>query len=282
MRVRMFVVCACAAMATTSASAHGPQIQITVDTNNSNKIVTRQLLPGNTYSSTNGLTAPASVYVLPVLPVTFNGNPVARVKPSDTQVFGPGFTYSYDQFVTPGGMRLFTANLELHLEGLQIWDGSAFVDTGAGMEQLGLIQSSSNVNADTLKTIMGGDVHLPISIAAGTYTADAHSSVRYQLLGDGLSETVASRDGVYLVTMELSGLQTTPSLTESDTFYYILGKNVAPNDLTTVVNSFAASQGIGSNLVQYAPNVPEPGAALLLALGALGVSVLPSTRRRRS
>ena len=90
------------------------------------------MLPGNTYSSTNGLTAAASVYVMPVLPVTFNGNPVARVKPLDTQVFGPGFTYGYDQFVNPGGTRSFTANLELHVEGWQIWNGSSFVDTGAG------------------------------------------------------------------------------------------------------------------------------------------------------
>ena len=56
------------------------------------------------------------------------------------------------------------------------------------MEQLGLLQSSSNVNADSLKTIMGGDVHLAIPIAA-TYGADDHSSVRYQLLGDGVSPT---------------------------------------------------------------------------------------------
>jgi hypothetical protein len=39
---------------------------------------------------------------MPVLPVTFLGQPVARVKPSGTQTFGPGFTYGYDQFVTFG------------------------------------------------------------------------------------------------------------------------------------------------------------------------------------
>src|SRR5262249_39174878 len=159
--------------------------------------------------------------------------------------------------VNPGGVRQFAANLELHLDGLQIWNGSTFVDTGAGLEQLGLIQSSSNVNADTLKTVMGGDVHLTIPISAA-YGADDHSSVRYQLLGDGNSPNVASRDGIYLVTMELSGTQPTPSLTPSDTFYYVLGKNVSFNDLAGVANGFAASQGIGSSLIQYAPNlVPE-------------------------
>ena len=192
-------------------------------------------------------------------------------------MFGPGFTYGYDQLANPGGTRLFTANLELHLDGLRIWDGSAFVDTG--MEQLGLRQSSSNTAADTLQTIVG-DVHLPIPVSA-TYTADSHSSVRYQLLGDGLSETVASRDGVYLVTLKLSGMQTMPSLMPSDTFYYILGKNVAYDDLTVVVNSFAASQGISSNLVQFAPNVvPEPGTVTLIAMSLLGISALPRRTRR--
>ncbi len=275
-----FVLGACAALAVSSVNAHGPQIQLTAD---NSKIVTRQLLPGNTYSSTNGLTAPASVYVMPVLPVTFNGNPVARVKPSNAETFGPGFTYGYDQSVVSPGARLFTAGLELHLEGLQIWNGSAFVDTGAGMEQLGVRNTSGNTLADSHKTIMGGDVHVPIAptnILNGTYTADSHTSMRYQLLGDGLSETVASRDGVYLVSLELSGTQTMPSLMPSDTFYYILGKNVVYEDLTAVVNSFAASQGIGSNLVQFAPNVvPEPGTITLIAMSLLGISALPRRTR---
>lgn len=279
MRIGMFVLGACAALAVSSASAHGPQIQITVDTANSNKIVTRKLLPGNAYSSTNGLTAPASVYVMPALPVTFVGQPVARVKPIDTQVFGPGFTYGYGQPVAPGGTGPFTANLNLHLAGLQIWNGSAFVATGPNREQLGLLQSSTNVNPDSVKTTAsGGDLTIP---TVAIYSVDEHSSVRYTLLGDGLDPYAPSRDGVYLATLQLNGTQASPSLTSSDTFYYILNKNVAPSVLTAVVNSFAAGQGISPSLVQYTANaVPEPGTVMLVALSVLSISLVPRRWRR--
>ena len=73
MRRSMFVLGACAALVVTTASAHGPQIQIAVDSASGNKIVTRQLLLDEPYSSAVGLTAPTSVYVMPVLPVTFVG-----------------------------------------------------------------------------------------------------------------------------------------------------------------------------------------------------------------
>jgi hypothetical protein len=209
--------------------------------------------------------------------VSFVGQPVSRVKPSDTQVFGPGFTYGYDQ--TLGGNRMFTANLNLHLNGLQIWDGTNFIPTGPNKEQLGLLASSSNVNPDAVKTTAGGDLAIPIS---ATYTADAHSSVRYTLLGDGLDQYAASRDGIYLVTLQLSGTQTAPSpiLTPSAPFYYILAKNVALNDLTPVVNTFIASQGISSSMVQYMANVPEPGTLVLGVMSVLGTSVLARAKRR--
>jgi hypothetical protein len=280
MRTRVYVLWACAALAVTSARAHGPQIQITVDDANSDKIVTRRLILDEPYSSAAGLTAPVSVYVMSALPVSYLGQPVARVKPSDTQTFGPGFTYGYDQ--TLGGSPLFMANLNLHVAGLQIWDGAAFVATGANKEQLGLLQSSSNVNADSVKTTAsGGDLTIPIS--AG-YTADAHSAMRYTLLGDGLDPYAPSRDGVYLVTLQLSGTQASPSLTGSDPFYIILGKNVSPNDLAVIVDNFTVSRGISSNFVQYAANVPEPGAVAIAAMSVVGIAALRQSswnRKRR-
>jgi hypothetical protein len=277
MRLCRFVLLASAALLVSTASAHGPQIQIAVDSGNSNTIVTRQLILNEPYSSAVGLTAPASVYVMPLLPVSFIGQPVSRVKPSDTQVFGPGFTYGYDQ--TLGGDRLFQANLNLHVNGLQIWDGSTFVATGPNKEQLGLLASSSNVNPDAIKTTAsGGDLAIPIS---ATYTADSHSSVRYTLLGDGLDQYAASRDGIYLVTLQLSGTQTTPSpiLTPSAAFYYVLNKGLPFNDVVTVVNSFTTSHGISSSLVQYMANVPEPGTLALVAMSAVGICVLSRARR---
>jgi hypothetical protein len=192
-------------------------------------------------------------------------------------VFGPGFTYGYDQ--TLGGDRLFNANLNLHVNGLQIWDGSAFVATGPNKEQIGLLASSSNVNPDSVKTTAsGGDLAIPIS---ATYTADAHSSARYTLLGDGLDQYAASRDGIYLVTLQLSGTQTTPSpiLTPSAPFYYVLNKGLPFNDVVAVVNSFTASQGIGSSLVQYMGNVPEPGTLPLVAMSVIGTCLLPRAKR---
>lgn len=283
MRAHVFALTIIVALASVTAFAHGPQIQIAVDPA-TNTIVTRQLLLDEPYSSAVGLTAPASVYVMPALPVSFIGQPVARVKPSNTQVFGPGFTYGYDQ--TVGSTRRFQANLNLHVNGLQIWDGSAFVPTAANKEQIGLLASSSNVNADAVKTTAsGGDIAVSISKDVNTgltnYTADAHSSMRYTLLGDGLDPYAASRDGVYLLTLQLSGTQSSPALAPSAPFYYIVGKNVPFDSLTNVVNSFTSSQGIGSNLVQYMANVPEPSAAALAALGAVGVFGSLSRRRRR-
>ena len=289
MRACMFVFCACAVLCASSANAHGPQLQITADsTSGGTKIVTRQILPGNAYSTTNGLTVPASIYVMPANPVTFLGTPVARLQPLGTQTFGPGFTYGYDQFANPGGARPFTADLTLQVGELKIWNGSAFVATGD--EQLGLAATSGNVVVDSVSTVGGGTVNLPIAIAKDVstqvtnYHTDAHSSVRYQLLGNGTTanETTApSRDGVYLVSLLLAGTQSSPSLVASDPFYYIVSKNVGSSDLVNVVNSFAASQGIAAGLVQYAPTVvPEPSAALLVALGCIGI-VAPRVRRQQ-
>jgi hypothetical protein len=176
-----------------------------------------------------------------------------------------------------GGSRQLTASLNLDVAGLQIWDGSAFIPTGANNEQVGLLASTSNVIADTAKTTAAG-ADLSIAIAAG-YTVDAHSSMRYTLLGDGLDPYAASRDGIYLMTLQLSGTQSVPSLSPSAPFYYILAKNVGAIDLTTVVNRFAAAHAISSDLVQYAANVPEPTAASLIVVAA--VCQILSRRSRR-
>jgi hypothetical protein len=257
------VLCVCAALAPLWACAHGPQIQITVDAANNNQIVTRQLLLDEPYSSAAGLTAPARIYVMPALPVSYLGQLVARVKPSDTQTFGPGFTYGYDQIV--GSDHLFAGNLNLHAAGLEIWDGVSFVATGK--EQLGLLQSSSNVVADSVKTTTsGGDIS--ISIASG-YTADVHSSMRYTLLGDGLDPYSVSRDGIYLATLQLSGTQTSPSLGASDLFYFVISKNAARTQVNSAVAALMGATSISPGLVQYTANVPEPYVTLLGAIGVV-------------
>ena len=153
----------------------------------------------------------------------------------------------------------------MHVAGLAIWDGTNFVPTGAGKEQFGLLQSSSNVNGDVVKTTAaGGDI--AISVTPG-YTADVHSSMRYTLLGDGVDPDAASRDGIYLVSLQLSVHETTPSLSSSDPFYFVLNKYSGGAEVAAAVTSFLASTGISRSLVQYTANVPKPSCSLLAAIG---------------
>jgi hypothetical protein len=262
MRTQKFLIAIVISTVCGTIFAHGPQIQVTLD---GNKITTRRMLDDN-YTSA-GITEPKSVYVIPVLPVTFGGQPVARVKPVNDQTFGPGLAYGIDQL--DGGDRVFTAPFSLNVGGLEIWNGASFVPTGA--EQLGLLQASGNVNPDSVKTTVGG-ANLPVAVSA-TYGATAHSSIRYTLLGDGLDPYAASRDGVYRVALQLSGTQS-PGLTPSDTFYYVLNKNASNDAVTAAVNSM----GFAPGLVQV---VPEPATALLAVCGLVfGVGICRGGRQR--
>jgi hypothetical protein len=274
----MFVFSVFTALIVSTASAHGPAIQITADevTAGNYKINTRQILPGEPYTSA-GLSAPARIYVLPVLATGSLVPPqtVARVRASTADTFGPGYTYGYDQ--TVGSTRLFTASVGLHLSGLLEWDGSAFVPTGE--EQIGVLVSSNNTNPDTATTTAAGaDVSFTPSTS---YNSNGHNSLRYTLKVGADSTYAASDPGVYLLGLQLSGTQSSPPLAASDLFYFVLGKDVSSEALVSVANSFAASQGIASNLIQYAPTaVPEPSAVLLAAIGCVSGTAL-GTRRRK-
>lgn len=281
MRSCMFVFGVCAVLASSTAWAHGPAIQITADEvipgGGSYKINTRQLLPGEPYTG-SGLTAPARIYVLPVLPTSSlaPSQTVARVRPSTAETFGPGYTYGYDQLV--GTTRYFTAAVGLHLDGLQEWNGSTFVPTGE--EQIGVLVSSNNTNPDIATTsAAGADVSFTPS---PTYNTGGHNQFRYTMKVGADSTYAASDPGVYLLGLQLSATQSSPPLAASDPFYFILANDVSYNDLVSVVSSFAASQGIAPNLIQYAPTaVPEPCTAILVALGCASV-VSIRTRRRQA
>ncbi|MGD9635696.1 MAG: hypothetical protein AB7G28_14735 [Pirellulales bacterium] len=262
MRARPFAIALILMSVCGATFAHGPQMQVTLD---NNKITTRRILDDD-YTSA-GVTPATSVYVIPVLPVSFVGQPVARVKPVNNQTFGPGLAYGIDQL--DGGARDFTAPFSLHVAGLQIWDGTSFVATGA--EQLGLLASSSNVNPDSTKTTAAG-TDLAVGVSA-TYTATAHSSIRYTVLGDGVDPYSASRDGVYLATLQLSGTQS-PAITPSDPYYFVLNKNASPETLSDAI----ASLGVAPGLIQV---VPEPAAALLALCGlTFGMGVFRAGRQR--
>jgi hypothetical protein len=263
MRVHKFVFALILTSVAAASHAHGPQLQVTLD---GNKITTRNILDDD--NTSKGVTSAKSVYVIPVQSVSFLGQPVARVKPANDQTFGPGLAYGIDQ--VDGGARDFAAPFSLHVGGLQIWDGSSFVATGA--EQLGLLASSSNVNPDSTKTTVAG-TDLAVGVSA-TYTATAHSSVRYTLLGDGLDPYTASRDGVYLATLQLSGTQS-PAITPSDPFYFVLNKNAAREALSAAIGSL----GVAPGLIQV---VPEPAAMLLGFVSVACCAGLRCVRRQRS
>ena len=262
MRARTFVIALILSTVCEATFAHGPQMQVTLD---NNKITTRRILDDD-YTSA-GVTPATSVYVIPVLPVTFVGQPVARVKPVNEQTFGPGVAYGYDQL--DGGAPDFTAPFSLHVAGLEIWDGTSFAPTGA--EQLGLLQASGNVNPDSTKTTVAG-TDLAVAVSA-TYTATAHSSIRYSLLGDGNDPYAASRDGVYLATLQLSGTQS-PAITPSDPYYFVLNKNASPEALSAAIGSL----GVALGMIQI---IPEPAAALLAICGVmLGIGYCRPGRQR--
>jgi hypothetical protein len=276
MRTCAFTFCACAALATNSVRAHGPQIQIT---NTANKIVTRELMQDGPYGAS--LTAPKSVYVMPVLP--FSG--VSYSRPNDAidpillqPAFpsGPGFAYGYD--LADGGPQAFDAGSVFSLgftAGLKRWNGSAFVDAGA-MELKAFRGSDPNISTPAANFAVTSDAgpYDSVSLAAvaagyGADAAEVHSSLRFALLGDGISPTSSSPDGIYLVGLQVSSTQA--GLMPSDPYYFVLNKNVDWGKVSPAVDSL----GIAPSLQQWV--VPEPGAFLLAAVGAGSLMIV---RRR--
>jgi hypothetical protein len=259
------------------AFAHGPQIQIT---NDNGTIVTRRLIAEAPYSTF--VTAPTSVYVMPLLP--FGGmlysRPNGAINPitmSLTYPSGPGLAYGSD--LADGGPQNFAAGSVLSvalLDGLRRWNGTSFVDAGA--TQLKAFRGP-NANIDSpaanfaVTTDAGPFDSLSLAAVAAGYgseAAEVHSSLRFALLGDGSSPTSASRDGVYLLTMQLSSSQI--GLAPSNPYYFVLHKNAAAE-----VGAAVQSLGIAPELVQY---VPEP-VSLLLAATALVVSIGAGCGRRK-
>lgn len=277
MRARMFVLGFVAALATSAANAHGPQIQIT---NDNNKLVTRALYLDGDYSL--ALTSPISVYVMPVL----ESGGVWYSRPNnelvaDVPAFpsGPGLAYGYD--LADGGPQAFATGSVLSigfLDGLKLWNGSAFADAGA--TELKAFRGS-NVNITTpaanFATTSDTSPFDSVSLAAvaenyGSEGAEVHGSLRWALLGDGSSPTSTSPNGVYLLSLQLSSTQN--GLASSDPYYFVLHKNAAPSDVAAAV----ASLGFAPELVQV---VPEPASAIVL-LGLLGcVGASRFGRRRR-
>lgn len=274
MRARMFVLGFVAALATSAATAHGPQLQIT---NDNNKIVTREIFVESPYEP---LSSPKSVYVMPL----DESGGVWYSRPNNTLVAdvpaypsGPGLAFGYDQLA--GGDRLFAAGSILSIaftDGLKLWNGVAFAD--AGTTQLkGFRGSNAAISSPAENFAVTSDTGpfdtLSLAAISGTYDAEAHSSLRWALLGNGTSPTSSSPDGVYLLSLQLSSTQN--GLASSDPYYFVLHKNAVPSDVAAAV----ASLGFAPELVQA---VPEPAATAMVLLGLAGsIGAARSCHNRR-
>jgi hypothetical protein len=262
-----------AALAESPASAHGPQIQVT-DTNN--KITTRTLISNAPYGDT--LTDPKSVYVLPILKAV-SGSPstdywtvmpnsvIDPILGSSEFQFGPGLAYGYGHSFADG--YHFTVNV---LGALQRWNGTSFINDPE-VEAVGAFRGDATSSPDqvVISGTSSGVQSLSFSNISSTYDGDAHSSLRFRLLGDGSSALVEPADGLYLLTLQVTSNQ--PDLASSDPFNLLLYKNASASSINAAVGSL----NVSSALVQFVP-VPEPGVLALAACGAFSTIL---TRRQR-
>ncbi|MBX9652173.1 hypothetical protein K2Y11_00995 [bacterium] len=255
---------ACLVTLASTAMAHGPQIQIT---NTGDKIVTRNIFSDEPYTP---LTDPISVYVLPL---NLEPNGTYYVQPNDEinagtglPAFpsGPGITYGLGSTFASG--YRFTLNL---VDGLKLWNGTTWVDPGT--EQIQAYRGSETApTASAITSDSSPFASFNFSNIPANYAASAHSSVSYRLLGDGVSGTAASDDGIYLLSMQLSSNQ--PGLASSDTFYFVLYKNVGRAEALEAVQSL----GVSPAAVQV---VPEVGSMTLMGLA--GLTMVGAVLRKR-
>jgi hypothetical protein len=279
MRALTFALALSAALAASPAIAHGPQLQIT---NDDGKIVTRQVILEEPYSSS--LTSPKSVYVMPLLEFGGawysrpNNIPSATIPGAPEYPSGPGFAWGYD--MVDGGPQAFVEGSVLSVsftDGLQRWNGTtSFVD--AGDTQLKAFRgSNANISSppENFAITSDGAPFDSVSLAAiaANYEPGAHGSLRFALLGDGASPTSASPDGVYLVSMQLGSTQA--GLSASDPYYFVLHKNAPMQQVQGAVKSL----GFPSELVQWV--VPEPTCVVFTVIGAIGFIGMRIRQNRR-
>ena len=250
-------------------SAHGPQIQITVD---NNKISTREVFFDGPYS--DRLASAKSVYVVPLR--EFNGawysRPNGKLNALNLPEFfsGPGFAFGYDQ--ADGGAQDFAVGttLSLQIGALRFWNGAAFVDAGA--TELEAFRGSSASPTAIAKSSDAATTDLLFATLAAGYGSESHATVRYRMLGDGLSPVVPPADGIYLLDLRLKNRNDQTDLLSSDPFQFVLHKNIAQG----VVDSAIASLGKDSSTIQI---MPEPTSSMLLVVvGGIAIGI---GRRRR-
>ncbi len=279
MRATSIALSLAAALVSLPAFAHGPQIQTTRDT--AGKIITRRIVDEDNYATE--LTDPTSVYVMPLAQYlgVWRAQPDnAKLPNGDPEFLGwPGFAYGYgyDATSNPQPFPVGSKFILGFTEGLQAWDGSMFDD--AGLSELEAYRGPSNAPTALAKTSDSGPFQSLMfpggaGISFASSGSDAHNTVNYRMLGDGSSITSSLGDGIYLVGMQLSSTASS-SVSPSDPFYFVLHKNADPLALADAVESL----GFASSAVQV---IPEPGAAMLAAIGIASFCGWTNVARRRN
>jgi hypothetical protein len=253
MRLNAWMLLAIAAIPCGVATAHGPQIQLTAE---SDKVVTRRMFEDGPYDP---LTPATSIYVLPTVQ---QSGAWLVTPPNLTTGSGPGIAVGlgYDSG-NPSAHLFQTGAYTVGIaDGLKRWDGAAFVDAGA-------TQMRVNKNATTAVTTDVGPFQ-SVTWSITVSNAEAHSGLGYRFLGDGVSDTSPLATGVYLLSLLLSH----GSLTKSDPFYFVIPRGVSSGELNSAVAGLASSKGIAAGAIQQV--VPEPGAMALCGAMLLGLARL--------
>lgn len=259
MRLSALNVVACLTVLGVSSTAwgHGPQMQLTAE---AGKIVTRQVM----IDDYTPVTAATSIYVLPVASVSN----IWVVQPSGTAGSGPGIAPGVG-FVDAASHPLKTGDYTTSIvDGLKKWNGASFVDAGDAQLQLYKTVSGNPLTATTTDVGPFAGITYPLSVTSD----EAHTGMGFRFLGDGVSNTSALADGVYLLSLKVS----TAGLTDSDPFYFVLPKGVSPMEAGQATFAFAGQQGIGVGAIQAMTAIPEPAS---LALAAMAIGGCMAVRR---
>lgn len=232
------------------ASAHGPQIQVTGETG---QVITRSIFFDAPYG--DRLTDRKTVYVIPLK--EFNG--VWYSRPNDTPdpldpdmplyYSGPGAAYGYGYMA--GEPQVFEVGSQFALgftSGFQSWNGALFGD--AGDTELEAFRGSTTARTSDMGPF--ASLVFPeegLTEGYGGAGAEAHNTIRYRVLGDGMDPTSPVADGIYLVGLQLS--TTSPGIEPSDPFLFVLHKNTPRPEVQLAVDAL----GVDPSLVQF---VPEP------------------------
>lgn len=272
--------------ATSIAWGHGVQVQVTHNAA-TGKIETREVVhTGTRPDAVSNLTR---VYVMPLMSQSGGAGDGWYTRPDDERnafnvplyPTGPGVCYQYESQLSGTGWSFSGSSTQPNLQntnfgyqildGLKQWNGGGFVDPGTEQMQLFRGDGTSVPSIVTSTSDAGPFGTLALS-NIGSLSSNAHSSVGFRLLGDGvspgLSGATAGDDGVYLLSLSL--YSTAAGVGASDPFYFVMYKNAS---LAAAMDA-AGSLGFDPAQVQV---LPEPASISLLAVAGLLV-----IRRRRA